>query len=73
MPLFGTRLAYSSALKLEAVRSSETSVNFYYTKLRHIPKDVCHRENLKSNMQSDFLRQTCRRPLVVETEKVEKI
>jgi hypothetical protein len=73
MPLLAARLAYSSTLKLEAVRSSETSVNFHHTKRRHIPKDVHCRENLKSNMQSDFRRQTCRRPVVMKTEKVEKI
>jgi hypothetical protein len=32
-------LAYSSTLKMEATRSSETSVDFYRTTWRYIPED----------------------------------
>jgi hypothetical protein len=35
------------ALMIDAVRTSETSVNFYETTWRNIP-DGCHLENLKS-------------------------
>jgi hypothetical protein len=38
---------------IEAVRTSETSVNFNVTKRRYIPEDsklyTCRRENLKSH------------------------
>jgi hypothetical protein len=33
-----TGLIYSSALKMEAVHSSETSLNFYHTTYHYIPK-----------------------------------
>jgi hypothetical protein len=32
-------LAYFSTLKMDAIFSSEMSVNFYYTTGRHIPED----------------------------------
>jgi hypothetical protein len=38
--LLVTCLAYFFTLKMEAVRSSQTSVNFYRTTLRHIPEDL---------------------------------
>jgi hypothetical protein len=37
--LLGDNLRYSSTLKKEAVRSSETLVNLYKTARRHINKD----------------------------------
>jgi hypothetical protein len=37
--LVATFLAYFSTLKMEAVRSSETSVNFYQTTRHYIPED----------------------------------
>jgi hypothetical protein len=41
------------ALMMEAVRTSESSVNFYETTRRHVPEGyhlyACHRENLKSH------------------------
>jgi hypothetical protein len=48
-------LDYSSILKINAVRSSETSLNFYRTTRNHIPEDNTphsHRvENLSSNKE----------------------
>jgi hypothetical protein len=48
-------LAYSSILRMEAVHSFETSVNFYRNTRRHIPEDCTrhsHRcENLRSNIK----------------------
>jgi hypothetical protein len=45
-------LAYSSTPKIEAIYSSETSVDFQRTKRRYIPEDIAlhnhRRENLKS-------------------------
>jgi hypothetical protein len=47
------RLAYSSTLKIDGVRSSETSVNIYQTTRHHILEDsglhIYRSENLKSN------------------------
>jgi hypothetical protein len=47
-------LAYSSTLKMEAVHSSKTSVNFHQTTWHHIPEHSPLRsqwcENLKSNI-----------------------
>jgi hypothetical protein len=47
------RLAYSSTLKIDAVRSSETSVDFYQTIRHHILEDSSlhsyRNENLKAN------------------------
>jgi hypothetical protein len=49
-------LAYLSTRKIEAVRSSETSVHFYHTTLSHVPEDNSfHSHNhkiLKSNWRS---------------------
>jgi hypothetical protein len=48
-------LVYSSTLKMEAVLSSEISVNFYHVIRRHIPEDSTlgnhNRENLKSHTE----------------------
>jgi hypothetical protein len=38
--------AYASILKMEALRSSETSVNFYQTTQRHILKAGAFKEEL---------------------------
>jgi hypothetical protein len=47
-------LAYSLTLKMESVRSSETSVNFYTTTLRKIPEESklpsAHCENFTKNI-----------------------
>jgi hypothetical protein len=47
-------LHHQGALMMEAVRTSETSVNFNWTTQRYIPKDcklhTCRRENLKSRI-----------------------
>jgi hypothetical protein len=47
-------LTYSSNLKMEAVFSSEMSVNFYHTAWRHIPENATlrshHSETLKSHL-----------------------
>jgi hypothetical protein len=55
----GTSLADISALKMEAIRSSETSVHTRFTQ-RHIPEDrILHshrRENLKSYIFSSSLK-----------------
>jgi hypothetical protein len=43
--LFAAYLAFSSTLRMEVVRSSETSVNFYQIRRRHIPENSslhCH-------------------------------
>jgi hypothetical protein len=50
--LLVTCLAYSSTLKMEAVRSFKTSAYFYETTRRHIPEDcTLHRcEDLKSQI-----------------------
>jgi hypothetical protein len=56
--MLGSYLSYSSTLKMEAMCSSKTSVNFYRTARRYIPEDSYHCENLKSNIRlylSDFL------------------
>jgi hypothetical protein len=39
-------LAYFSTLKMEAERSSETSVNFCQTIRRRIPEDIVHENKL---------------------------
>jgi hypothetical protein len=35
-----SRLAYSSTLKMETTRSSETFVDFQWTTRRYIPEDI---------------------------------
>jgi hypothetical protein len=54
---------FSVALMMEAVRTSETSVNFNVTTRRYIPEDselhTCRRENLKSHVR-DTYRQNSR-------------
>jgi hypothetical protein len=54
----GSSLADFSTLKMEAIRSSETSVHFTGSTRRHIPEDgILHSnrcENLKSHMVSSF-------------------
>jgi hypothetical protein len=37
---------YSSTLEMEAVRSSETSVNFYQTTRRQIPENSTHQSEV---------------------------
>jgi hypothetical protein len=54
-------LAYSSALKMEALSSSETSINFCETVWRRIPEDSNFRsyslENLKSTIEeSEYMK-----------------
>jgi hypothetical protein len=53
-------LAYSLILKMEAVRSSETSLKFYLTAQHHIPEESIlhsHRcENLKSHIPFNIIR-----------------
>jgi hypothetical protein len=44
MPLLAARLAYSSTLNMEAVRSFEKSVNVYQTTRRYIPEDITPEE-----------------------------
>jgi hypothetical protein len=50
------------ALMMEAVRTSETSVNFYQTTRRNIPEEnhlqIRHRENLKSRLEPTVLRNS---------------
>jgi hypothetical protein len=54
-----SRLAYSSRLKMETIRSSETSVDLHRTTRRYIPEDATlhyhRRENLKSNKAATYL------------------
>jgi hypothetical protein len=45
-----------SALKMEAARSSETSVNVYQTIMRHNPKDG----NLHSHLRENLKKVVCR-------------
>lgn len=53
-------LAYSSAVKIERVCSSQTSARFCQTTPRHIPEESHFRENLKFNGQySSLLRILC--------------
>jgi hypothetical protein len=42
--------AYLQPKNMEAVRSFETSIKFYWTTRRHILEDSYRCENLKSNM-----------------------
>jgi hypothetical protein len=54
-PEHGTASIMRGMLMMEAVRTSETSVNFYETTRRNIPEG-CHlhtrrRENLKSHLR----------------------
>jgi hypothetical protein len=44
-----TCLSYCSILKMEAVFSSDTLVNFYQTTRRHIREDSAHHDEIKSN------------------------
>jgi hypothetical protein len=47
---------YSSSLKLEAIRSSETSVNFYQTSRHHIPEDnTVHRHCTEIGTKSVYM------------------
>jgi hypothetical protein len=50
-----------NALMIEAVSTSETSVNFYQTTRRNIPENshlhTRRRENLKSQLQSVYLKE----------------
>jgi vesicle coat complex subunit len=59
-------LAYTSTLKMEAVRSSEFSVHFYQTARRHIPED----DNVRSIL---VLNQRCPSLLLLEFDTNELV
>jgi hypothetical protein len=67
--IIGLYLCNSIALMMEAVRTSETSVNIYLTKRQYIPEDsklcIRRRENLKSDTFLDcflFVRKVSAHP-----------
>jgi hypothetical protein len=49
-------LAYSTTLKTESIRSSETSVNVYQTRRHHIPDDsALHKKMFENLVARDYL------------------
>jgi hypothetical protein len=53
--LIPTSLSFSLTLKMEAVRSSETSLNFYRSTRHHIPEDSTLRNHRCKNIKLTIL------------------
>jgi hypothetical protein len=55
-PVLASCLAYTSALRIVAVRVFELLVNFYQSIWRHVPKDsILPRMTKKDRFQSNFV------------------